>query len=280
MPVSQEVQAPRDEVPNEQRGSSSSMATHELLERLKEAHRLLGEAWGRQKEITELGTKLHQKERALRSRLDERNRRRKSEQQRKPEDIAVEVHRRLRNSREQQRIDRIYGERDEAQATPNRLWSALVPSLDRYRSAETRDLFNALDGLTPYPGPENLNRRIGLAEQILRKGAPSGALPGVHGAVVIGESERPGELESRLHQGGSSTPIQSGPRSVHVPQVAAKVKEHIRQHGVTRGEFARRAKVSAKTIGKLLNDKVATPSTLDEIARAMKTTKEELLMHE
>jgi hypothetical protein len=91
-------------------------------------------------------------------------------------------------------------------------------------------------------------------------------------ASQASEPTRPVELSSPPH----------GPRSLYVPQAAGRLQRHLDEKGTNRFQFAKRlaGKVSLKAISKLLNSKVATSSTLDEIAAAMRISKEELVRPE
>ena len=72
-----------------------------------------------------------------------------------------------------------------------------------------------------------------------------------------------------------------GPRSIHSPPAAAKLKAFMLEHGLNQRELQERmSRVSTKTISKFLNRAVAIPSVLDEIAITMGTTKDKLLSDE
>lgn len=82
--------------------------------------------------------------------------------------------------------------------------------------------------------------------------------------------------------GTGSPSVPCGPRSAHVPHAAERLHRYLKKNATNRSKFAKRltGKVSLKTISKLLNTGVATPSTLDEIASAMKISKEEMVRPE
>jgi hypothetical protein len=71
----------------------------------------------------------------------------------------------------------------------------------------------------------------------------------------------------------------AGPRSISSPCAAARLRTYMEKQGLNLNHLCERMNggVSAKTLGKFLATGVATASTLDEVAKTLRISKEELL---
>ena len=134
-----------------------------LLTKLKKAHALLVNKWDRRKEITSLGTQVDRKVALIEQELSRQGWPPRLE----PED-ALGRYGRMSELPEQKEINRTYRHCKRAQAIGDELWSAIQGPLDHFRSAETGELFDALDRLSG-TGPAIMQRRIALVDKILSR---------------------------------------------------------------------------------------------------------------
>jgi hypothetical protein len=93
-------------------------------------------------------------------------------------------------------------------------------------------------------------------------------------------NRNPEEAASEIAAAPLSTEgARCGPRSVHTPSAAAKLRDYMSEHAFSQRGFSESIgrKVSTRTISKFLKTAVASPLVLDEIAAAMNISKEDLL---